>query len=91
LNFGHKSRILSVNVQKERSQVDALLWKRIGELFEAARALEGQERLDYLRERCGSDKNLLDEVLSLLYAEHLCGHGVCHPGGWLSLASRTPA
>ena len=49
--------------------MDALLWKRIGELFEAARALEGQERLDYLRERCGSDKNLLDEVLSLLYAD----------------------
>src|SRR5215472_1880754 len=56
-------------MSKRKIQVDALLWKRIGELFEAARALEGQERLDYLRERCGSDKNLLDEVLSLLYAD----------------------
>jgi hypothetical protein len=49
--------------------VDALLWKRIGELFEAAHKLEGQERLDYLTDQCGSDKNLLDKVLSLLYAD----------------------
>jgi serine/threonine protein kinase len=49
--------------------VDALLWKRIGELFEAARELEGQERLDHLRGQCGSDKNLLDKVLSLLHAD----------------------
>ena len=49
--------------------MDALLWKRIGELFEAAHELEGQERLNYLRDQCGSDKNLLDKVLSLLYAD----------------------
>jgi len=49
--------------------VNALLWKRIGELFEAARELDGQERLDYLRGQCGADRNLLDNVLSLLHAD----------------------
>ena len=49
--------------------MNALLWKRIGELFEAARELDGQERLDYLRGQCGADRNLLDNVLSLLHAD----------------------
>jgi len=51
--------------------VDALLWKRISDLFEAASQLEGEERLEFLREECGNDKSLFRRVVSLLDADNL--------------------
>ena len=41
-------------------------WQRIQKLFEEARALEAGELNGWLRERCGDDLALQDEVLSLL-------------------------
>ena len=49
--------------------MDALLWKRIGELFEAARELESADRVKFLKEQCGDDEALLAQVLSLLDAD----------------------
>ena len=51
--------------------MDALLWKRIGDLFEAARQLEGEERVEFLREECGADQSLFRRVLSLLDADNI--------------------
>jgi serine/threonine-protein kinase len=48
--------------------VDELLWKRIGDLFEAARQLDGEARSEFLREQCGDDHSLHDELVSLLNA-----------------------
>jgi tetratricopeptide (TPR) repeat protein len=49
--------------------VDALLWKRIGDLFDAARELDGPHRVQFLKEQCGDDEVLLKQVLSLLDAD----------------------
>jgi serine/threonine protein kinase/tetratricopeptide (TPR) repeat protein len=46
--------------------VDPLLWKRIGELFAAARQLNGESRLAFLKENCGQDQQLFEQVVSLL-------------------------
>ena len=49
--------------------MDAPSWRRVGELFDAARQLEGEARTKFLREQCGDDQALLDQVLSLLEAD----------------------
>jgi eukaryotic-like serine/threonine-protein kinase len=46
--------------------VDPLLWKRISELVAAARELDGERRVTFLRENCGQDQDLFDQVMSLL-------------------------
>lgn len=46
--------------------MDAPLWKRIGELFKAARELDGDQRDRYLSEQCGGDQALLEQLHSLL-------------------------
>ena len=46
--------------------MDALLWKRIGELFTAARLLNGESRVAFLKENCAQDCELLEQVMSLL-------------------------
>jgi serine/threonine-protein kinase len=53
--------------------VDALLWRRIGDLFDAARQRKGEERAEFLREQCGDDQSLLEQILSLLDADNLHG------------------
>ncbi len=49
--------------------MDALLWKRIGDLFDAARELDGPHRVQFLKEQCGDDEALLKQVQSLLDAD----------------------
>lgn len=46
--------------------MDPLLWKRIEELFAAARPLTGEKRLAFLKEHCEQDEDLFNQVLSLL-------------------------
>jgi serine/threonine-protein kinase len=46
--------------------VDPLRWKRISELFAAARQLDGERRLAFLHENCGQDQDLCQRVQSLL-------------------------
>jgi len=53
--------------------VDALLWKRIGELFDAARELDHVDQVEFLKQQCGDDQALLEQVLSLLDADNNSG------------------
>jgi serine/threonine-protein kinase len=46
--------------------VDPLLWKRIGELFAEARVLSGESRIAFLRQKCGDDRALFEQLISLL-------------------------
>jgi len=46
--------------------VDPLRWKRIEELFAAARPLDGDSRIAFLKENCGQDEDLFQQVNSLL-------------------------
>jgi hypothetical protein len=46
--------------------MDPLLWKRIGELFAAARPLSGKSRIAFLKENCGQDQSLFEQVECLL-------------------------
>ena len=46
--------------------MDPLRWNRIGELFAAARLLGGEAQLAFLRENCGQDQELLEQVISFL-------------------------
>jgi serine/threonine protein kinase/tetratricopeptide (TPR) repeat protein len=46
--------------------VDQLLWKRIGDLFAAARLLNGEGRIAFLKENCGQDQELFEQVMALL-------------------------
>ncbi len=45
--------------------MDPSRWKRISELFAAARLLHGEERLTFLKKDCGDDQDLFEEVNSL--------------------------
>jgi hypothetical protein len=49
--------------------VDALVWKRIGELFAAARELDAEQRLKFLVNECGEDLDLFQKVQALLTAD----------------------
>jgi serine/threonine protein kinase/Flp pilus assembly protein TadD len=49
--------------------MDPLVWKKVGELFVAARALSGERRIAFLKERCNNDPLVLEQVLSLLEAD----------------------
>jgi eukaryotic-like serine/threonine-protein kinase len=46
--------------------MDQLKWKRISELFAAARVLDGERRLEFLEKNCGLDRELFEQVKSLL-------------------------
>jgi len=49
--------------------VDALAWKRIGELFAAVRELDAEQRLKFLVNECGEDLDLFQQVQALLTAD----------------------
>jgi eukaryotic-like serine/threonine-protein kinase len=46
--------------------VETRPWKRISELFAAARSLDGACRIEFLKEKCDQDQDLLEQVKSLL-------------------------
>lgn len=45
-------------------------WEKVQILFNAAIELEEQERISFLKEKCAEDKELFNEVLSLLNADN---------------------
>jgi serine/threonine protein kinase/tetratricopeptide (TPR) repeat protein len=49
--------------------VDTTLWKRIAELFAAARQRSGDSRIAFLKDSCGSDQDLYAQVMALLEAD----------------------
>ncbi len=53
--------------------MDQPLWERIGELFTEARELSGERRLAFLKEHCGEDQELFQQVMSLLEASDKSG------------------
>jgi tetratricopeptide (TPR) repeat protein/tRNA A-37 threonylcarbamoyl transferase component Bud32 len=53
--------------------VDQLLWKRIGELFAAARPLRGESRIAFLKQHCGGNHDLFEQVMCLLDADSKSG------------------
>ena len=53
--------------------MDQLLWNRIGELFAEVRERTGAERIAFLKERCGDDHELFEQVMSLLEADSKSG------------------
>jgi serine/threonine-protein kinase len=59
--------------------LDPLLWKRIGELFAAARLLSGESRIAFLKENCGQDQDLFEQVMSLLDVDGKPGPLDSHP------------
>jgi serine/threonine protein kinase/tetratricopeptide (TPR) repeat protein len=46
--------------------VDPLRWQRIGELFAAASLLDDARRIPFLKESCGQDQDLFEQVKALL-------------------------
>ncbi|HEY7751732.1 MAG TPA: serine/threonine-protein kinase, partial [Ignavibacteriaceae bacterium] len=44
-------------------------WDEVQKLFESALELDPKKRENYLKEKCGDDKELFDEVISLLIAD----------------------
>lgn len=44
-------------------------WRKIEELFEKASELSPDERISYLKNECGDDNEIFDEVISLLNAD----------------------
>ncbi|MCB0748310.1 MAG: hypothetical protein KDC90_12690, partial [Ignavibacteriae bacterium] len=44
-------------------------WEKVEKLFEEAIELDKKEQLTFLKNKCGNNKKLFDEVLSLLEAD----------------------
>jgi serine/threonine protein kinase/Tol biopolymer transport system component len=58
---------------------DAARWTRVKSIFDAAVACEGEVRAALLRERCGDDRALRDDVESLLAADRDRGNRLEQP------------
>jgi hypothetical protein len=46
--------------------MDARRWKRVDELLQAAMHVPAEQQEEFLRQQCGGDAELLEEVRSLL-------------------------
>ena len=53
--------------------MDPSVWKRINDLFAAARLLDGERRITFLKENCGGDESLFHQVESLLNLDSKSG------------------
>jgi eukaryotic-like serine/threonine-protein kinase len=53
--------------------MDSVYWQKLKDIFNSASELEGNERIDFLGKFCGQDKQLKEDVLSLLEANELPG------------------
>jgi serine/threonine protein kinase len=67
--------------------MDAERWKRVDDLLQAALALPPARRDDFLRQACGSDAELMQEVKSLLTSHGKAGDFLQTPA--INLAART--
>ena len=48
-------------------------WKRIGELFAAARVLDNEQRIEFLKQNCSDDPDLVQEVNTLIGVDDRTG------------------
>ena len=62
--------------------MDAERWKRVDELLQAALQVPAERQEEFLRQQCGGDSELLEEVRSLLTS--------ASQGGKLSGIARAP-
>jgi predicted Ser/Thr protein kinase len=60
--------------------VDAKRWKRVDDLLQAALSMPAAQQDDFLRQRCAEDKELYDEVRSLLTSHRKAGSFLQSPG-----------
>jgi eukaryotic-like serine/threonine-protein kinase len=60
--------------------MDAERWKRIDELLQAALRMPPERQQEFLRQQCGSDAELLEEVRSLLTSDRKAGSFLESPG-----------
>src|SRR5580704_16144103 len=64
--------------------MDAERWKRIDELLQAALRLPAEQQEEFLRQQCGSDDELLEEVRSLLTSHRQAGSFLESPASSLA-------
>jgi hypothetical protein len=60
----------------EGSAMTTELWQRVEQMFHAALEQPDQERSLWLRQACGSDTELLEEVEGMLSADRMGGLGL---------------
>ena len=60
--------------------MDAERWKRVDELLQAALQVPAEQQEDFLRQQCGGDSELLEEVRSLLTSHRKAGSFLESPG-----------
>jgi serine/threonine protein kinase len=59
--------------------MDAERWKRVDELLQAALAIPAERQGEFLRQQCGGDSELLEEVRSLLTSDRKVGSFLDQP------------
>jgi len=59
--------------------MDAERWKRVDELLQAALQVPAERQEEFLRQQCGGDSELLEEVRSLLTSDRKAGSFLEHP------------
>ena len=60
--------------------MDAERWKRVDELLQAALKVPAERQEEFLRQQCGGDSELLEEVRSLLTSDRKAGSFLEAPG-----------
>ena len=60
--------------------MDAERWKRVHDLLQAAPQMPADQQEESLRQRCGDDSELLEEVGSLLTSQRKAGSFLESPG-----------
>jgi eukaryotic-like serine/threonine-protein kinase len=60
--------------------MDAERWKRVDDLLQAALQVPAERQEEFLRQQCGGDSELLDEVRSLLTSHRKAGSFLKSPG-----------
>jgi serine/threonine protein kinase len=60
--------------------MDAERWKRVDELLQAALQVPAERQEEFLRQQCGGDSELLEEVRSLLTSHRKAGSFLESPG-----------
>src|SRR5271166_410007 len=60
--------------------MDAERWKRVEDLLQSALQLPADQQQEFLRQQCGTDADLLEEVRSLLTSDRKAGSFLDSPG-----------
>ena len=60
--------------------MDAERWKRVDDLLQAALQVPAEKQYDFVRQQCGHDTELLEEVRSLLTSHRKAGSFLESPG-----------